>query len=544
MTTVDTVVIERVKKGMGLREISVIIILLLFLLYQYSGFGSLLPLSAYINFLIFGFIIIIINRILRYVILRKGENNVFKFISNTLDIIFLAYLIHLTGGIESLFALFYFLIVIGTSSFLGLRWGINSLIVSGITYSSVIYLEYSGAIPHYSQSFFKTAAENYKNSDTIIFIISFLFIVILLSTYSSRFIMFKLTAREKELEKTVRELNRANKALEISNDELLALNSRIELQNELLERSNNIQKILKNVTAIMLEHQSFDIVVKKLYDELKNNIPLVSLGLIIQKNDNDEPQIISVPGEFKNKLLEKSNEIIHKLAKQKSPLFFEEIYATPIKLETQVICLCYLLDTSSRLFRDDEIEMLNNIEQQLNIYFERLEFYEQLQHLSNTDGLTELYNHRYFHLRLEQEINRAIKNKKPLSLIIIDMDNFKTVNDMYGHQEGDNVLKYISGVIKEGVRSSDILARYGGDEFSAILPETDERMALNIAQRIIGKIKNAKITVSGERINLSACAGVASLRADEFVSSRELIMRVDNLLYSAKKKGHGNISTG
>lgn len=245
MTTIDAVIIERVKKGMNLREISILILFFLFLLYQYSGIGSLLTHSAYICLLIFALVNIGINRILRHIILKEGENNVFKFISISLDIIFVAYLVHLTGGVESFFAIFYFLIVIGTSSFLGLRWGMNSLIISGITYCAVIYLEYAGKIHHYSQNFLENAAENYKNPDAILFFGSFLFIVIFLTTYASRFIMFRLTIRENKLQKTVKELNRANKALEISNDELLSLNSKIELQNELLERSNNIDKNAK-----------------------------------------------------------------------------------------------------------------------------------------------------------------------------------------------------------------------------------------------------------------------------------------------------------
>jgi len=155
--------------------------------------------------------------------------------------------------------------------------------------------------------------------------------------------------------------------------------------------------------------------------------------------------------------------------------------------------------------------------------------------------LTGIYNHRFFHIRLEEEFSRCRRNNTPISLIIMDMDNFKTINDQYGHQEGDKVLKSIVGILKDCIRNTDILARYGGDEFVVILPDTDYNTAMNVAMRIIEKLKTTDIPVREEFVRLSACMGLSSMEILAILSTKELINKADNALYHAKKKGVGII---
>ncbi len=163
------------------------------------------------------------------------------------------------------------------------------------------------------------------------------------------------------------------------------------------------------------------------------------------------------------------------------------------------------------------------------------EFYKER---SERDGLTGLYNHRCFNERLEQEMNRAGRSHTPLSLLMLDLDNFKTVNDRFGHIVGDTVLEGIASLIEEVVRSSDVAGRYGGEEFSVALVDTELEGALTIAQRLIERIAAFSCSgLSGQRV--TASVGVAKWDGREGLSG--LIRRADDALYQAKQKGKNRV---
>lgn len=160
---------------------------------------------------------------------------------------------------------------------------------------------------------------------------------------------------------------------------------------------------------------------------------------------------------------------------------------------------------------------------------------KKLENLINEDGLTEVYNHRFFYDTLREKITSYEKGNEPISMIFIDIDYFKNYNDLYGHQKGDEVLKIIGLLLKSSVRDGDIVARYGGDEFSIILPHTLEQNAINIAENIRKKIE--EIHFDGEenqpKGKLTASMGV-SVFPDKAKSDTELIKSADDALYRAK----------
>jgi diguanylate cyclase (GGDEF)-like protein len=154
------------------------------------------------------------------------------------------------------------------------------------------------------------------------------------------------------------------------------------------------------------------------------------------------------------------------------------------------------------------------------------------------DGLTGAYNHRYFQEKLVEEITKAERYNKDLSLAMLDVDHFKKFNDNYGHQEGDRVLRVVSEIVQGTVRSKvDTLARYGGEEFAVILPEADGNLGIELAERIRNNVESYLFERNGQslyRVTLSV--GIASYPFD----SREpkvLIKMADNALYEAKKAG-------
>ncbi|MCK4763986.1 MAG: diguanylate cyclase [Candidatus Aminicenantes bacterium] len=168
---------------------------------------------------------------------------------------------------------------------------------------------------------------------------------------------------------------------------------------------------------------------------------------------------------------------------------------------------------------------------------------EYYKNLSNLDGMTGLYNYRFFKEMLQQEIERHHRYNRPLSLLMIDIDDFKQVNDSYGHLVGDQVLKQISTLLKESVRSCDMVARYGGEEFAVILPETAEEKAIKVSERIVSTTRGHEFKlIEGEAPqNLSVTVGLASFPKDA-EESRQLIEYSDHALYAGKKAGKDQVS--
>jgi diguanylate cyclase (GGDEF)-like protein len=172
---------------------------------------------------------------------------------------------------------------------------------------------------------------------------------------------------------------------------------------------------------------------------------------------------------------------------------------------------------------------------------ERTRMMQKLQRLATTDGLTKLYNSRSFYSQLELEVDRYNRYKHPLSLLLLDIDNFKEFNDNFGHLEGDKVLVRFSQIIKSCLRTNDSAYRYGGEEFTVILPETNGDEAKTVAQRIRASLesekfrpipdKNAKITIS---------IGVTQYFPKEELSA--FIRRADKAMYLSKKNGRNRVS--
>ncbi len=184
---------------------------------------------------------------------------------------------------------------------------------------------------------------------------------------------------------------------------------------------------------------------------------------------------------------------------------------------------------------------LERVLKERHITQERDKMMEKLNKLAITDGLTELYNSRHFYSQLEVEIDRSNRYKPPLSLLLADIDNFKKYNDAYGHLEGDKVLFIFGQIIKSCLRRMDSAYRYGGEEFTVILPETSGKEALNVAQRIRTSIEAKKFIPKPKK----AVTITISIGVTEFCPKEELtvfIQRADKAMYMSKQKGR-NIVT-
>ena len=168
--------------------------------------------------------------------------------------------------------------------------------------------------------------------------------------------------------------------------------------------------------------------------------------------------------------------------------------------------------------------------------------------LSITDPLTEIYNRCYLNQHFSEEIKRARRYNRPLSLILCDIDHFKKVNDTYGHQIGDQVLKEFVRCIKESIRYDvDWVVRYGGEEFIVVLPETDLRGACFVAERLRNIIAGRTIEVKDKVIHITASFGVSSIDSttpDDKIFSSAIIDEADRCLYLAKQEGRNRVNAG
>ncbi|HEY8375156.1 MAG TPA: GGDEF domain-containing protein, partial [Nannocystis sp.] len=167
-------------------------------------------------------------------------------------------------------------------------------------------------------------------------------------------------------------------------------------------------------------------------------------------------------------------------------------------------------------------------------------YHEEIYRLSTVDGLTQIFNKRYFLETLERELSRARRYDRPLALVMFDIDHFKQCNDTYGHRAGDFVLREVAEVVRERARKVDVLARYGGEEFAMILPEIDIRGATQFAEKIRQMIAESKFMFEGRHIPVTISIGVAELTPD-IATFDDLIKRADARLYKAKQSGRNRV---
>lgn len=167
----------------------------------------------------------------------------------------------------------------------------------------------------------------------------------------------------------------------------------------------------------------------------------------------------------------------------------------------------------------------------------------ELEQLSISDGLTGLFNHRHLQELVHEEFERARRTGEPLSVVMLDLDHFKRVNDLYGHQAGDRVLQELAEILRHTAREIDKLGRYGGEEFLAILPDTDPVAAEIFAERVRDHVARHPFTVGrGEPLRLTVSCGMATYPQPGVYNPKMLVQRADQAMYAAKAAGRNRIA--
>ncbi|HEX9901170.1 MAG TPA: diguanylate cyclase [Candidatus Methylomirabilis sp.] len=222
---------------------------------------------------------------------------------------------------------------------------------------------------------------------------------------------------------------------------------------------------------------------------------------------------------------------------------YQSFLAIPLIAQDRALGCMNLFLTQRHEFTPDEIQLLSTFANQAAISIENARLFEETRQLAITDELTGLANHRQFYHQLAREVRRAQRYRRPLTLLMLDLDFFKGYNDRFGHLAGDQALRAMGEVLRRNAREVDILARYGGEEFAIILPETDLKQAVYQAERIRAAVAAHAFRGkdSSPEGDLTVSIGVATLTA-ELRKIEELVHDADQALYRAKAQGRNRIA--
>jgi len=209
----------------------------------------------------------------------------------------------------------------------------------------------------------------------------------------------------------------------------------------------------------------------------------------------------------------------------------------PLTVGNRIIGILNLADKTTGGFFDEvnDLPPLEQLATTISSAVRNYQLYSEVVKRSRTDSMTGFLNHKTFYDELRREINMAQRFNSPLSLVMFDIDKFKTVNDVYGHQLGDQIIRMIADVIKANIRNVDMPARYGGDEFCVILSRTDLEHAEHVANRILEKVRASEIRYGDTSVRVTLSLGVGEYRPN--ATTEEYVRIVDNCLYRAKEQG-------
>ncbi|HXN07188.1 MAG TPA: sensor domain-containing diguanylate cyclase, partial [Nitrospiria bacterium] len=266
--------------------------------------------------------------------------------------------------------------------------------------------------------------------------------------------------------------------------------------------------------------------------------------------DKHSPVLIDSLGLFGESFLTRS--IFMDDAPQKHVLFgntpafdrqVDRLLSVPIALQGVISGTLTVVNKKHREpFTEEEVTALQTLAIQAGAAIDNARFIQEKEKQAVTDGLTGIYNRVEFHKRISIEYERSLRNRSDFSILLIDIDFFKRINDSYGHPAGDVVLKDVVKIIQNCIRNFDFMARYGGEEFIVILPETDGIRAALVADRIRSSVEDHSFIIpSRETEHLTISAGIASFPLDS-ATAEDIITAADDALYFCKNSGRNRIA--
>jgi len=362
----------------------------------------------------------------------------------------------------------------------------------------------------------------------------------------------------------------------------------VEAERFLVMAAQGVSEFLKNISIL---HQmdterskfiAFYNLTKRLgstlrFDEIFDIVVESSMGIIdydmaafILKEDQDTLRIASAKGlmaaELFDRKLRPDESIAGAVLKNGKSLLFQNLQGSkreaslfpwislpirsllclPLIVKEDTIGVFVLASKRENYFSQYVVNIFEVIAAHTAIALSNARMYQQMEKMATIDGLTGLFNHRCFQERLSDELERAERYKEKLSLLLLDIDHFKKVNDTYGHPAGDKILKEVAKILNSSVRGVDVAARYGGEEFAVVLVNTGSKGALETAERIRKIMEGSKFDTGSTNIRITGSMGIAVFpddtgMLDQNSNQRLLISRADSALYTAKEEGRNRV---
>jgi len=345
----------------------------------------------------------------------------------------------------------------------------------------------------------------------------------------------------------------------------------------MIERAKKNEEMLKRFQDLdmrLLSLNSLRELVEHIHDDAKLVFKLTSVSLVLADASGEIQQFLAEDGfkfdEFNSVILLSEVELFKaKLGLSPSVMLGEaerilpkEFWPSSVPMPTTVAvipllrrgiylgCMVFGSEDQVRFQVDMATYFLDRLGRVLSVCMENTLNYEQLRRSSLFDTLTGINNRRFFEQRIDEELLRSIRTGDSLTCLFIDIDWFKKVNDNYGHQVGDTALRHVATVLREQLRSNDILARYGGEEFVALLPTASERKGIEVAERMRAAVANSLVKLLDEQeLSITVSIGVSTCVVDEVgvlspIDRTVLIGVADEALFRAKNAGRNRVMSG
>ena len=328
-----------------------------------------------------------------------------------------------------------------------------------------------------------------------------------------------------------------------------------------MSRETDVLKTLLEVSRLISSNTPIPKVIKQICRKLRKLLGTDDCSIMILNEKSRELAFSESSGlthwEMKNIRFALGEGVAGWVAKHKKPVLIEDVrtdvrfkvvdqqkrsmvsmISCPLMVKRRVIGVVSLTTREEgHTFSQDELELVVLMSAHISLALENNRLYE----ISVLDGLTNIYNRRYLEQRLMEEVAYSRRYTKPLSVVLLDIDFFKRLNDTYGHQAGDHVLRKVAAILSEALREYDVVARYGGEEFAIVLPTTPKQKSATIAERLRLAICGEDFRFKDQDINCSISLGVACF-PDDGQDADSLVASADKALYKAKDCGRNQVA--